>query len=211
MNRRLLPVASLLALLHGCASLSDTLPVSDALAPANWPERQAALNALDNWELQGKLAVRQAERSESAVINFWRQDGEQFQVQLSSTFLGMGATELQGTPHALILTTHDGERYTSDKPAALLQAETGWHLPLEQLPYWIKGIPAPGPGVISAFSSNGQPSVIEQSGWIVRIERHQEAAPPLPPLPARLTLEHGSDRIRIVIHRWITYPGRFPA
>ena len=97
---RLLSAFTLSLLLAACASVPDT-PLPDGLTnqpPADWAKHQAMLGDLNHWVLQGKLAVRQPDDSGSAVINRWQQDNDQYSLMLSSAFLGMGRTELEGMP-----------------------------------------------------------------------------------------------------------------
>lgn len=190
--------------LAACASVPKA-PLPDGLTnqpPADWAQRSAQLTQLTRWELQGKLAVKQPDDSGSAIINQWRQVDEQYHLLLSSAFLGVGRTELEGMPGYLSLTMPDGKNYRSNDPQQLIQAATGWHFPLESLTWWIRGLPAPGDDFELLFDSSGELAAIRQQGWDIRIDRRQSFIDGYPALPARITALKGERRIRLVITQW---------
>lgn len=200
--RYLLP--GLLMLLQACAPLT-LAPVPDGLTqqvPADWPQRVQTLHRFSHWQLSGKLAVRQPDDSGSALINRWRQQGDRYEVALSSSFLGMGNTYLQGDTGFMELTLPNGDRYHSADPEALVTTATGWQLPLSELAWWVRGLPAPGGGVRLLFNTAGQPALLYQSGWEVRYERWQPFVSGLPELPARITAVKDDRQVRLVITGW---------
>jgi outer membrane lipoprotein LolB len=150
----------------------------------------------------GKLAVRQPSDSGTAIINRWRQDGETYDLALSSSFLGMGRTEFKGMPGFIELSLPDGETYTSSDPEALVEAATGWKLPINSLSWWIRGLPAPDGDYRLLFNDQNQLAVIKQSGWEIRYDRWNNFVTDLPALPARITALKGDRRVRVVITQW---------
>lgn len=190
-------------LVVGCAT--PPAPVTDGLTsqpPADWSQRQQALADFRHWQLQGKLAVRQTDDSGSAVINRWTQHGEQYQLSLSSAFLGLGHTRLSGQPGYLELTLSDGETYRSTDPDALMLAATGWQLPLTNLSWWIRGLPAPEGDFELRFDPTGTLAVIRQDGWEIRYDRWRDFLPEKPRLPARITAVKEDKRVRVVVTDW---------
>lgn len=190
--------------LSACAT-TPTEPLPEGLTeqpPANWADRQSALNAFQHWQLQGKLAVRQPSDSGTANINRWVQDNEHYQLSLSSAFLGLGRTELEGVPGFLELTLPDGETYRSNDPNALVEAATGWQLPIDSLTWWIKGLPDPASDFRLLFNEAGDLAVIRQQGWEIRYERWQSFIHEQPSLPARITALKEDKRVRVVVTDW---------
>jgi len=170
--------------------------------PADWQERSAKLSSFDHWQLSGKLAVRQPSDSGTAIINHWIQEGEAFDLALSSSFLGMGSTNLKGVPGFIELTLSNGETYRSGDPDALMEAATGWQLPLESLTWWIRGLPAPGGDFRLLFGDRGELAMIRQAGWEIRYDRWHELQDDTPALPARITALKENKRVRVVVSNW---------
>ncbi len=195
---------ALLLVISGCASI-DLEPLPEGLTdeqPESWDQHQETLNRLDQWRLSGKLAVRQPSDSGTAIVNHWKQNGGRYDIALSSSFLGMGSTRLQGTPDFIELTMPGGDRYQSGDPEALVEAATGWLLPLGNLSRWIKGLPGSEGSYRLLFDDQGQLALIRQQGWEIRYDRWENFIDGMPPLPARLTAVKGEKRVRLVISDW---------
>ena len=197
-------VLALLLVLGGCASL-ELEPLPEGLTdqkPDSWAEQQSQLDRLTRWQLSGKLAVRQPSDSGTAIVNHWTQRGSHYDIGLSSSFLGMGSTRLQGTPDFIELTMPDGDRYQSGDPESLVEAATGWQLPLGNLTRWIKGQPGAEGSYKLLFDKQGQLALIRQQGWEIRYDRWQQFIEGHPLLPARLTAVKGEKRVRLVVSAW---------
>ncbi|MBL3557266.1 MULTISPECIES: lipoprotein insertase outer membrane protein LolB [Marinobacter] len=190
--------------LGGCTSLQvDPLPEGlTEQPPADWSSTSARRDQFRHWELTGKLAVRQPSDSGTAVINYWKQDQEAYELALSSSFLGMGRTTLEGVPGFIELTLPDGERYQSSDPEALVNAATGWQLPIDSLAWWIRGLPGPEGDFRLFFDDQDRLAVIRQLGWEIRYDRWKAFLDDYPPLPARITAVKGEKRVRVVVTSW---------
>lgn len=194
----------LIASLSACTTITlEPLPegMTDQ-PPANWQARSTKLSQFDHWKLQGKLAVRQPSDSGTALINHWKQEGEAYDIALSSSFLGMGSTSLIGMPGFMELTLSSGEVYRSGDPDALVKAATGWQLPLENLTWWIRGLPAPDGDFRLLFDNQGELAMIRQAGWEIRYDRWHEPHANTPALPARVTALKEKKRVRVVVSSW---------
>lgn len=197
---------ALLLVMSGCASI-DLEPLPEGLTdqqPDNWGQHQANLNQLTQWRLAGKLAVRQPSDSGTAIINRWIQRGNHYDIGLSSSFLGMGSTRLRGTPDYIDLTMPGGDSYQSGNPEALVEAATGWQLPLSNLTSWIKGMPGNNGRYKLLFDESEQLALIRQQGWEIRYDRWERFIDGYPALPARLTAVKGEKRVRLVVSSWQT-------
>jgi outer membrane lipoprotein LolB len=205
---RTLAALMMFATLGACTTIQiDPLPegMTDQ-PPASWTTRAASLGELDHWKLTGKLAVRQPSDSGTAIINHWIQDGEAYDLDLSSSFLGMGSTTLKGVPGFIELTLPNGETYRSGEPEALVEAATGWQLPLENLTWWIRGLPSPASDYRLLFDDQGTLAIIRQNGWEIRYDRWQSFLSSYPALPARITALKEEKRVRLVVSDWQEQP-----
>jgi outer membrane lipoprotein LolB len=198
-------LALLIAVLVSACTSIQLEPLPEGMTdqpPAGWADRSEQLRHFSHWQLMGKLAVRQPSDSGTAVINHWIQDGQAYDLALSSSFLGMGSTTLKGTPGFIELTLSNGDTYRSAEPEVLVEAATGWHLPLNHLTWWIRGLPAPDGDFRLLFDTHQQLAIIRQAGWEIRYDRWQQFIPGQPPLPARITALKGEKRVRLAITTW---------
>ena len=201
---RALVILAITLALGACATIQQE-PLPAGLTdqpPADWADRQQALQSFSHWELTGKLAVRQPGDSGSAVINRWTQTQEHYELALSSSFLGLGSTRLAGSPGFIELELSDGETYASSDPQGLIYATTGWELPIDALVWWVRGLPAPEGDFRMAFEKDGQLAQIEQRGWTIRYERWRAFMDDRPALPARLTARKEEKLVRLVVSSW---------
>ena len=205
---RIMATLTVLATLGACTTI-QVEPLPEGMTdqpPAGWTTRAASLGELDHWKLTGKLAVRQPSDSGTAIINHWIQDGEAYDLALSSSFLGMGSTTLKGVPGFIELTLPNGETYRSGEPEALVEAATGWQLPLENLTWWIRGLPSPASDYRLLFDDQGTLAIIRQNGWEIRYDRWQTFLSSYPTLPARITALKAEKRVRLVVSDWQEQP-----
>ncbi|MEX2474077.1 lipoprotein insertase outer membrane protein LolB [Marinobacter sp.] len=199
-------------LLGACTSI-QLEPLPEGLTdqpPGDWTERSEQLKTFDTWELSGKLAVKQPSDSGTAIINHWIQERGGYDLELSSSFLGMGRTRLEGVPGFISLTLPDGETYRSGDPEALIKAATGWQLPIDSLVWWIRGLPGPEGDFRLLFDNSDQLAMIRQQGWEIRYDRWRSFIDGYPQLPARITAIKDDKRVRMVVTRWneTTEPSR---
>lgn len=190
-----------LALLSGC-SLFDTRDAVTANTSNtfDWPNLSSDLDKFDSWTLIGKIGVRTPDQSMSAAINHWVQNRELFDIQLSSTFFGLGNSRLVGNPVFITLIEAGEEPVSSDQPDDLLNKALGFPMPITALPYWLKGLPLPDQHFSAEYYANGLPKSMEQSNWSLSFDDYQldQALP----LPGKIKLVQGESRITLVIKEW---------
>lgn len=197
MNLRASAVAVLL-LAGGCATLAPPpAPVDD------WPARRAALQSLDAWSLDGRIAVAAGENGFSGGFD-WAQQGGRADVLLSGPMGGAGlAIRVEG--EALSVTLR-GETYADDEARRLIEERIGpgSDLPLSEMRYWLVGAPAPGAPAEETLGEDQRLSRLAQSGWEIAYERYAPAGAFT--LPARLTLTTEGLRLRVAVADWQLAP-----
>lgn len=190
----------LTAIISGCASNPEQNLALDKTPPPQWDTQRAQLYTLTSWRFSGKIGVKQPDQNDSAVINRWQQIENNFIIDLSSSILGMGATQLVGSPEILRISKSDGETIFSDTPELLLQQQLGWSLPLKQLPFWIKGAPSPSFTQPIVFTEQGDPAKFIESGWSIDASRFDTVGRFR--LPGKVKLTNGTITIILIINEW---------
>ncbi len=195
---RTLNKAPLLAclLLAGCATTGRV--EVDLPELGSWEQRQAVLERADDWALTGRIGIRTADDGFNARFRH-TQDGRRFDSTLSGP-LGVGTIRVSGNSQRILLTDKDGAELRLDDPEADLQTLYGWTIPVDSLKYWALGIPDPGSASSPVLDDAGRLASLEQRGWTVAIDRYREFAGQQ--LPARITAQSESTRVRLVIDRW---------
>jgi len=183
-------------LLIGCA----TTPM--ATAPLNqkisWQARQAQLAQVQNFQAQGMIGIRYQQRAESANVTL-TQTGENYDVELYGP-LGADRVVLIGSPGQVTLKTSDGNITHAKTPEILLQQRLGWSLPINNLYYWLRGLPAPKIKNTLTFDAYHHLVKLQQQGWVIRYARY--AAVDHTDLPTKIFMEQANVHATIVISQW---------
>lgn len=190
-----------LALLASCRT-SPPRPVMGPGADAPWPAQRAALEKLDRYGLNGRVAVAANGQGFSASLRY-TQSADRTQFSLDGP-LGIGGLRVDAQGERLEIVTSRGDKLDGPEARAELERRLGFALPLEELRWWLLGIPAPGEAALNA-ADTGEIRDFTQGGWHVSIGAR---APGLGfSLPQRLTAEraesgNGPARIKLLVERW---------
>jgi len=196
MSRHLtfLRIPLLCLLLAGCAGT----PRMDAPVNDDWQARRALLEALTRWEFTGRIGVRDDKESHSSRIR-WQQQDERYVINLWGT-LNAGATEITGRPGEVVLEQEGKTPLTASSAEALVYDQLGYELPVAQLSYWIKGMPAPGGLSSPSFNAENHLIGLEQDGWRVQYLGYTNYA--TESLPTRIRIEKPPLRLDFVRLDW---------
>jgi outer membrane lipoprotein LolB len=156
---------------------------------------QQQLSELTHWTLDGKIAVRYANKSDTAAVQ-WQQSSENFDIFISGP-LGAGATRIAGTPTLLTLQNGEEISTTTDDPGHLLEKHLGWELPLENLPLWITGR---SDSNTARFNTDNTLAGFDEHDWKVEYQRYQTVEEWL--LPEKIVLKHDNMQMTIFIKQW---------
>jgi outer membrane lipoprotein LolB len=185
------------ALLPGCA----VAPPSDAEQSARQPlydQRAARLGQLENWALSGRLAVSDDEDGGSGSLS-WRQQPGGSRMDFHGA-LGRGAWRLLSDEAGAELEFADGRRYRADSIDALVHGQIGWHVPVDKLAWWVRGLAAPGVYAERRLDEGGRLSRLDQDGWSIEFGRYGAVGGET--LPLRMTARQQGRTVKIAIKKW---------
>lgn len=180
--------------LSGCAGLE---PRPEAPA-APWPERRAALQALDEFALRGRVAVSAAGEGFNASLH-WEQTDDAAHLSLDGP-LGIGGLEIVSREGAFSLRDARGESLDGEAARSELERRLGFELPLGSLRFWVLGVPDPGRPAEEVLNDTQQLVRLLQDGWIIDFDRYARIGVQWRPM--RLTARREDARVRLVVDRW---------
>jgi outer membrane lipoprotein LolB len=203
------------AVLASCRTVPPR-SVSGPGADAPWPQQRAALDKLDRYALNGRVAVAANGQGFSASLRY-TQAADRTQFSLEGP-LGIGGLRVDAQGERLQVATSRGEKLDGPEARAELERRLGFALPLDELRWWLLGVPAPGESTVNA-TDTGEIRDFAQNGWRVNINSR---APGIGfSLPQRLTVQRveGPDqsqgqgngngngsgsgaRIKLLVERW---------
>jgi outer membrane lipoprotein LolB len=192
-DMRNLTLALLLPFLLGCVGAQRMdVPVNQ-----DWQQRYSVLESMEDWDFTGRIAVRDDQEAHNSRIR-WRQRGEDFVINLWGA-LNIGATEIVGSAQQVRLQQERQEPLITNSPEELIREQLGYELPVENLRYWIKGIPAPGQRASPTFNEHNQLTSLRQSGWQIEYLSYTNYA--LETLPTQIRMEKQPLRLEFIM-RW---------
>lgn len=182
------------AWLGGCR----TLPPSALPSAEPWDARRAALQARDQFDMNGRIAVAAAQEGFNAKLR-WNQQGQRSQVALDGP-LGVGGVRITADGRAINVITSRGEQLDSEAARREIAARLGFNPPLESLRYWVLGVPDPSHPADEVLDDEQRLATLRQDGW--QIEYGKYAVVEGQWLPSRMTLKRDDVRVRLVVDGW---------
>lgn len=176
-----LACAALALLLSACAT--HEVPFR---APASV---SAALDA--SFNVSGRLSANLDGKGH--VANFdWRHEPPRDEVAINSPLGNTVAKVLRDDAGVTLLA--DGKRWQADDVESLTQQVLGWPLPLSNLAWWIRGLPAPD--LPSRVDADG---ALEQQGWRIRFVRDADGDAGH---PKRVEMQREGLIVKVVVQSW---------
>ena len=187
-------------LIVGCAA---PVPVPPADADQAWQSRQQHLTKMNDWRLNGRLAITRGSEAWHLKVN-WRQKQNGYEIFLSGPF-GAGQVKLTGNPEGVVLRDAERHAYYAREPETLLYEHTGVLMPVTGLRYWIVGLPDPGKNHTSQtrIDDYGRLAELQQRDWNVRFPEY--VAVKQYELPERLLIQSEDIEVRLVVDDWQVY------
>ncbi|MFT7258392.1 MAG: outer membrane lipoprotein LolB [Glaciecola sp.] len=134
---------------------------------------QGKLTLMSHWELTGKIAIITPNERKSAYLN-WQQANQVVDFRLTN-LIGVSILNLAYDGETARLQA-DGETYQDQSTEALVYRTTGWILPLDNLPQWIKGSVNTTDQVVP--NEQGLPNIIQPvcatcTGWEITYSEYE--------------------------------------
>ncbi len=194
--------AAALLVAASLAAACATLPVGTD--GRSFDERREVLEAVDSWEMRGRLSVDTGDRAFQGRFA-WRQDLTSLDLVVRN-FLGAGVLQVAGPRDALTVTAR-GETRTLVDPERELSELVGWWLPIGSLPAWLLGLPDPDFRAATEPGADGTLAALEQRLWRVAYPVYQLAddtgAASAVLVPRRIDLAHEGLALRLTIDEWL--------
>jgi outer membrane lipoprotein LolB len=179
--------------LGGC----QTVPVPSAPSVA-WSVRRPALQRLDRFGLNGRVAVAVGKQGFNAGLR-WTQAGAVTRLALTGPF-GAGGVEVTSDSGDLTVVTSSGKRLGNDAARSELEDRLGFEPPLTSLRYWVLGVPDPTPPASVQLDSQQRLTALTQEGWRIDYSAYMPVGAEW--LPRLMTLRREGVRVRIVVDEW---------
>lgn len=191
-------LSALLCCIIGVLAACATTPPGVDLAETPWPARQAALRALQRWELSGRIAVVNEQDGWHASLR-WQQLGPDYAIELFGPF-GQGRLDIHGNRQGVRVLTADGQSLSASDPEQLLEQTTGMRIPLTGLIYWLRGLPNPAQESELTGDPEGRLTRLQQGGWMIEYPLYRRVG--ALELPVRIQAQRDQLKVKLVVEQW---------
>ncbi len=160
---------------------------------------------LDAWRLKGRIAISSDSENWTASV-YWQQQGPTYQLRLNMP-LGQGALLLEGDEKEVIMRTADNKTYKAANADALMADVLKLDMPVTDLRFWIRGIPAPQ-SAPDRYLLNDKKQLrhLQQDGWFITYLHYVNVEGIA--LPKKMFLENQSIKVKIAILEWEINPAK---
>jgi len=195
-------------LLGGCSHLeTEEEPLAEVVPPkpvepVNWEITKQQRQAINSWELRGRLGIQTEHNGGSLDIN-WKQDGDDYVIRLLAP-MGQGTYRIHGDKYSASIKMPNGKTRYIDQPNQMFNEALGVSLPLDALKDWVRGVPASSLKLDYAkWDDKGLLHVVRQEGWHVEMSNHFGETLPMP-YKIYIDREDMPDLdIRLVLRQWM--------
>lgn len=161
-------------------------------------QRKEQTKTISSWEIRGAMAAKSKSKGWSAAMN-WVQNGpNSYHIRLMGP-LGAGTVLINKSGNTV--TFQDGPKTISATNAdELLQKQTGIRLPVNNLYYWVRGLPAPGKVNSEQRDQYNHLVQLKQSGYTITFGNYTSVKGA--DLPSLIRLEGNGVMVKVIIKNW---------
>lgn len=198
MKAQKLLAISTICLLSACAATQRPAAEQPVNKVMPVEKRKAETAKVSSFELNGAMAAKNKSKGWSASMN-WLQNGpSSYQLRLIGP-LGGGSVLVKRSGSTI--TFQDGaQRATSSNADELLKEKTGIRLPVNNLYYWVRGLPAPGDKASEARDQYNHLVQLKQAGYTINFTKYTSVKGI--DLPSMIRLEGNGLMVKVIIKNW---------
>lgn len=164
-----------------------------------WEQRQDTLSKINDWHLNGRIAIINGVESWHLSMQ-WQRHDDKYILDLSGPF-GAGHSQLTGTNEGVVLVDSDENYFYADSPDHLLEEVTGVRMPVTSLLYWMRGLPnwniKKQNQKIDEF---GRLRQLQQDGWRIRFKRYVDVGKH--ELPQKVFIDGHNLKVKVFVDEW---------
>lgn len=198
MNAKKLSVFASAFLLTACAPTPRPAeePPQNKVVPVE--QRKTETAKVSAWEISGAMAAKNKEKAWSASMNWVQHGPNSYQIRLIGP-LGGGTVLINKSGKTISF--QDGAKTVSSTNAdELLLKQTGIQLPVNNLYYWVRGLPAPGGAQSEKHDQYNHLSQLQQGGYTIDFTQYTSVKGI--DLPSNIRLTGHGVMIKVIIKHW---------
>lgn len=194
-TKNFLLIISVLCILSACSSLSmkekTTHELKTSTKNTNTPPK--------SFNISGAIAVNSNGKGWNANLNWKQINSEQYTIRLSGP-IG-SKTIVINKDNSGVTYQENGQIIKAHSAEELLKKKAKVSLPIYNLYYWIRGIPAPSAIQLTERGTNNQLSLLKQDGFTINYNEYMTTNSGAV-LPRKIRITGKNITIKLVIRNW---------
>lgn len=183
-------------LLKQQAPFNKQAPTSNKVISVEQHKERA--NAVSSWQIRGAMAAKNKSKGWSASMNWVQSGPSSYHIRLMGP-LGAGTVLIDKKGSSI--SYQDGpKRISSNNAEELLQQQTGVRLPVNNLYYWVRGLPAPGKVNSEQRDQSNHLVQLRQNGYTITFGNYTSVKGV--DLPGAVRLDGDGVMVKVVIKNW---------
>jgi outer membrane lipoprotein LolB len=178
-------------------SVNNNLGTQTASTSSEINARKNA-SSITSWEMSGAIAAKNQQKGWSASINWIQYNSNQYQIRLMGP-LG-GSTIIIEKKGSHIIYRDGSKSIASTNAEELLQKQTGVRLPVRNLFYWVRGLPAPGQFESYSYDAAHHLNHLKQSGFNITCSDYTYEKSVM--LPQKVIVQGNGVIVKLIIRKW---------
>ncbi len=160
---------------------------------------QENINTIKQWDTKGRVSIKTP--NVAVYGNFdWHESPINFSLRIYGP-LGQGSTKLSGINNKKVTLTYSNKKIVGRNATSLLRKKLGWEFPVNQVKYWIRGLPYPKtPYRLTNNNKTRLPAIIRQDSWKVSYKTFSDVKGLY--LPKTIQVSHPPYQVNLIITNW---------
>ncbi|PID46708.1 MAG: outer membrane lipoprotein LolB [Proteobacteria bacterium] len=210
--KMLAALAVISASMAGC-SVQTVTPKTTAIVtkpkpiqPADpWQARQRVMSNMRSWDMNGRAALRFRGDAWTFGLGWMQKNRQEYTLQIRNPVTGTIVALLEQRPGKAVMRSQ-GKVHTGVDAERLLEQQMRVKMPVNGMPYWIRGVMAPQyPAGKVALDGKGRPTQIIQSGWVIDYLGYQGSDFAAMPSKVNISRAQNQVKVRVLTKRWRTH------
>ena len=185
-----------LVFVSGCVSHTPKM----APPPELWELYSSSKAALKQWRIAAKLSIKTSDDGFAGRID-WTQKESSYRILISGP-LGFGQVKIEGNHNSASMRKDDQVLFGS--PDMLMLNATSISIPINNLRWWLSGVPSPkgGPANFSDENEDNRTMSFSQDGWYLSFSNYSSTL--LGYLPGKIIGQNDKISFKLIISKWRT-------
>jgi outer membrane lipoprotein LolB len=153
------------------------------------------MNAMQSWNMSGRAALRFKGDGWTFGLNWQQKNKQEYVLQIQNPITGTLVAVLEQSPGKAVLKSQ-GQVHNGSDAERLLEQQLRVKMPVNGMPYWIRGVMAPQYPVGQVkLDAQGRPTQITQAGWVIDYENYNGSG--FAALPGKVNIARAQDQVNV--------------